>query len=111
MTVRYRRRFQFELIWEAPRPLDRRLVTFADVVSFDDRDTAVRAHTSACEGRWVTGTESRATVGPLIEYLTPVDESGVKPTMSRETVGGPIRPGKDLWKPQGPRVPYEAVTS
>lgn len=99
MGARYRRLYRFFTSWEARRDEDGQLVVYGDIYNFEDaREAAVQAHMKVCQGDWVTSRMVKPTVGPLIEYLIPDDE---KPsTMSRETEGGPIRPGQDLWSPQ-----------
>jgi hypothetical protein len=85
-----RREYSFEMIWVARSKTSGHEVEYSQVIHLPDREQAVRAHKRACEGGWVTATQKRASVGPLVEWHVPDDED--RPSMSRRTAAGTIRP-------------------
>lgn len=90
----FRREYSFEMTWVARSKISGHDVEYAQVIHIEDRDAAVRAHQRACEGQWVTATQRRGYVGPLIEWHVPDD--GDRTAMSRRTAAGSIRPSVDF---------------
>lgn len=91
-----KRLWTFEWSWQEKSPVTGRLVDVGETIPLHaDRESALRAHEEACQGRWVKPGWRRPYVGPLVEWETPDDgESGRG--LSRARRIGTLRDGQEL---------------
>lgn len=98
---RLRRDYTFSNVWEVRSDVNGHPTVYTQPFSFADRETGIRAHQGACQGRWVTALMQRPHVTPLIEHHTPDDDH--RAGVSRRSAVGQVRAGRDLYDPKAAR--------